>query len=411
MMAVRRRSVLTTTVRARLTGLLYTPALDSMTLDADDVELARTWLRRRDGWEDRSLTMRFEAEFRAWNGSRHAFSFASARVALSACVYALDLRPGDEVILPGYTCVVVANAFRFAGVRPVFADIELETYGLDVRRVAEKITPCTRAILLHHLYGLVCRDYDALLELAATRGIRVVEDCAHATGAEYRGQKVGTRGQLAIYSSEQSKVFNTTEGGLAATNDDGLAARLAEYQQQAPEADPARTEAQLRTLILNYYRAKAPQSWWRARAAVLRHGRNRVVTTTPEEELGIRPAHYGRRMSAPIAALGLNQLAKVDAYNRLRRENAARWDRWCNEAGYAPPLAISGSTPVYLRYPVLVEPERKRDTSWAVTELGIRVGEWFVGHLHPVRERMPDCPAAGVAVDRCVNLPCLLRSR
>src|SRR3989304_4500748 len=128
------------------------------------------------------------------NVSRHAFAFLGGRVALSACIHALGLAPGDEVILPGYTCVVVPNAFHYAGVRTVYADIELETYGLDAARAEEKITPNTRAILLHHMYGLVCRDYEDILALARRRGIRVIEDCAQSTGAGFGCAKGGDRG-------------------------------------------------------------------------------------------------------------------------------------------------------------------------------------------------------------------------
>src|SRR5689334_7861238 len=107
---------------------LTVPSLGSMTLDADDVSVARAWLRARSCWGSRDTVARYEREFAHWNGSRHAFAFMSGRVALSACIHALALAPGDEVVLPGYTCVVVRNAFRFAGIATTYSDIELDTY-------------------------------------------------------------------------------------------------------------------------------------------------------------------------------------------------------------------------------------------------------------------------------------------
>ena len=154
-----------------------------MTLDLDDVGIAKKWLNSREQWDDRNIIQQYESEFAAWNGSRFAFAFMGGRVGLSACIHALDLKPGDEVIVPGYTCVVVPNAFQYAGVKPVYADIELETYGLDAERVEERISTKTRAILIHHLYGLVCRDIEPLLDIAKRKGLRVIEDCAHSTGA------------------------------------------------------------------------------------------------------------------------------------------------------------------------------------------------------------------------------------
>jgi perosamine synthetase len=387
---------------------LTVPSLQSMTIGKDDVRLARMWQADRSRWSDETPIREFETAFASWNGSGHAFSFLGGRVALSACLEALALRPGDEVVIPGYTCVVVANALRFAGVGLVYADIELDTYGVDASRLEEKITPRTRAIVLHHLYGLVCRDYEQVVAIARARGLAVIEDCAHATGASFRGRRVGNLGDVAFYSSERSKVFNTIVGGMAVTNVPRLAERLRDYQARAPFPSEAETDQQLQNVILEYYEQRHPSRWWLGDVAEAVYGRHRLISTTREEEVGVRPATYGRRMPPPIAALGLNQLLKVDALNAERRATARRWDDWCGRRGYPRPLVVPDSQPVFLRYPVLVEPERKRDTSWARAELGVGIGVWFVSHLHPAKERIEGCPNADRAVAGCVNLPCLL---
>lgn len=387
---------------------LTAPSLDSMTLDEDDVDLARMWLRNRRRWGEREVISQFETEFARWNGSKYAFAFMGGRVALSACIYALNLQPGNEVILPGYTCVVVPNAFHYAGIKTVYSDIELDTYGLDAGKIEDKITAKTRAVLLHHLYGLVCRDYEAILDLAKRRDLRVIEDCAHATGAEYKGLKVGNRGDVGIYSSEQSKVFNTIQGGMAVTNDDALAQRLKEYYDQAPYPDESWIDKQLHNVILNFSQFKHPQRWWRGRLANILYGHKRLISTTLEEERGIRPAHYGRKMPTPIAALGINQLKKIDLYNKRRRQTAKEWDEWCDRKGYQKPYVAEDSLPVFLRYPVLVEPHKKQDTSWARRELGVDPGVWFVSHIHPVDWPVDGCQNADKAVQQCINLPCLV---
>lgn len=379
-----------------------------MTLAQDDVDIVRTWLQDRSNWGNREIVRQYEVEFARWNGSKYAFAFMSGREALSACIYALELQTGDEVILPGYTCVVVPNAFHYAGVKTVYCDIELNTYGPDVADIEKKITPKTRTILLHHLYGLVCRDYESILDLAKQFDLKVIEDCAHGTGAEYKGMKVGNRGDVAFYSSEQSKVFNTIQGGMAVTNNDNLAERLKKYYDQAPYPDEVWIEKQLYNVILNYYRFKHPQRWWLGDLADIMYSNKRLISTTPEEERGICPAYYGRKMPAPIAAIGLNQIKKIDQYNKWRRETANRWDRWCDEKGYQKPMVLQDSIPVFLRYPVLVEPEKKRNTSWAYKELGIELGIWFVSNIHPVQWPVKDCLNADIAVKRCINFPCLV---
>jgi perosamine synthetase len=382
-------------------------SLGSMTLDHDDVKLAKEWLKNRSHWMDEKVVSEYESEFARWNGSNYAFAFMGGRVALSACIHALGLKPGDEVILPGYTCVVVTNALHHAGVRAVFCDIELETFGLDIDQVKSKITSKTRAILLHHLYGLVSRDYDAILDLAKCSGLLIIEDCAQSTGVEYRGRKVGNWGDVSFYSSEQSKVFNTIQGGIAVTNEERFAKRLRDYYTQAPSPEEDWIEKQLSNVILNYYQFKHPQRWWLKDIVNMVYGDKRLISTTPDEEKGIRPFHYGRKMPPPIAVLGLNQLKKIDRYNEQRRKIAKRWDLWCEENGYRKPLIKADSIPVYLRYPVLVEPEKKRNRSWAEKQLGVELGVWFVSHIHPVPCHLEGCPQADEAVKRCINFPCL----
>lgn len=387
---------------------LTAPSLGSMTLDHDDVVLARTWLRDRSRWKERVVVDHYETDFANWNGSRFAFAFMGGRVALSACIHALGLQPEEEVILPGYTCIVVANAFHFAGVRTIYSDIELDTYGLDVNGVEEKITTRTRAILLQHLYGLVCRDYEAIIDLARRHDLWIIEDCAHSTGATYKGIKVGNFGDVAFYTSEQSKVFNTIQGGIAVTNNNNLAEKLKEYYLQAPVPDEDWIEKQLSNVIMSYYLYKHPKRWLFGDMIEILYGKKRVVSTTKEEENGIKPIHYGQKMPDPIAAIGLNQLGKIDRYNKYRRQAAKYWDEWCDLNGYKKPLIIKNSNPIYLRYPVLVEPEKKADTSWAREKLGVELGVWFTSQLHPVKCDIKACPNAERAVNQCINFPCLM---
>lgn len=360
------------------------------TLEQDDLELAREWLRHGDAWRDRSVVRDYEAAFADFNTSKHAYAFRSGREALSACLAALQLTSPSEVVLPGYTCVTVPNAIRFAGLTPVFADIELETFGMDVEALRRCLTPRTGAILLHHLYGLVCRDHHKILELARSMHIPVIEDCAHATGARIDGTTVGNHGDLAFYSSEQSKAFCSVMGGVAATNNDVLADRLEQQRSQAPWPDPAWTRNALENVCL------------------LHQGRANLVSTSAGETRFERPMDYGQAMPAPLAALARQQLEKLPAINERRRAAAQCWHAWCDAHGYRRPLVVAASEPIFLRYPVLVEPERKQDLRWAERELGFRPGRWFEGNLHPVHIELPQCPNGNEAVARCINLPTLM---
>lgn len=384
---------------------LAPPPLASATIDYDDVEIAKGLLRNKDTWHEGKIVQDYQDAFAAWNGSRFAFAFMGGRVALSAAISALGLKPGDEVILPGYTCIVVPNAFRYEGIEIVYSDIELDTYGLDASKLEEKISPATKAILLHHLYGLVCRDYDSILEIARKHRLQVIEDCAQSTGAVYKGRKVGNMGDVAFYSSEQSKIFTTVQGGMLCTNDEKVASRIADVYERSPLPTAERTEKLLWNVIINYYSSKATGRWWKKDIVQLLLDSKILISTTDEEIKGIKPSDYGCRMPPAIATIGLNQLKKIDAYNEQRRKMAKIWDAWCEENGYTKPFIVPDSTPAYLRYPVLVEPEKKMDTSWALRDPGVELGKWFVGNLHPLKAEIPDCPNADKAVLCCVNFP------
>ncbi len=394
--------------RAYLTGPPDVTFLVAQTLDRDAVSIARKALKDRSKWFDAGVVSDYAAEFAKWNGSRYAFAFMGGRVALSACIHALDLKEGDEVIVPAYTCVVVPNAFRYAGVTVVYSDIELDTYGLDVTQLEDKITPRTRAIVLQHLYGIVCRDYEAILDFAMRHGLKVIEDCAHSTGAEYKGMKVGNRGDVAFYSSNRAKVFSTVEGGIAVTSDELLCDRLKAYYDKASFPDGKLIDKLLHNVLLDFYSCRHPKRHILRQWAYIMYGDKWHYSTSQDELEGRMPVNYVAKMPAPLASLGLDQLKKMDDYNEKRRHTAARWDRWCEIHGYRRPVVIEDSTPVFLRYPVLAEQEKKSDGAWAAKELGIELGVWFTGKLHPVDVRIEGCPNADKAVRGCINFPTLM---
>jgi dTDP-4-amino-4,6-dideoxygalactose transaminase len=379
----------------------------SMTLDQDDVEIAERFLRKGTSWDSAPFLEEYERAFAAWNGCERAFAFASGRESLSACLAALGIGSGDEVVVPAFTCVVVPNAVKYAGAKVAWADIELESYGLSVEDLERHLTPRTKAVLIQHLFGLVCRDYEAVLDLAARRGIRVIEDCAHATGAMFRGRRVGLGGDAAFYSSEHSKAFCTIMGGVAIARDPAVKQRLESHARSLLPSEDATAIAHLRTLALEYRRYKDPQAWWKAEMARAA-SEDAPESLTEDEKRGVRPPSYGRRLAAPLAAIGANQIRKLDAYNERRRRTAARWDAWCDARGYAKPKVIEGSTPIFLRYPVMVEREKKRKRSWGYREFGTKPGAWFVSHTHPVPSSLEGFPNADEAVARCINLPCLI---
>ncbi len=159
----------------------------------------------------------FESEFAAYQGVEFAVGVGSGTEALHLALRALGIGPGDEVICPTFTFIATAGAVSLTGAKPVFADICLDTYTLDPSRIEPLITEATKAIIVVHLYGLAA-DMTPLLALARKRGLAVIEDCAQSTGALYKGNKVGTLGDVGCFSFFPSKnLGGIGDGGIVVT--------------------------------------------------------------------------------------------------------------------------------------------------------------------------------------------------
>lgn len=164
----------------------------------------------------------FEQEFALYCGVRFGVAVANGTLALEAALHACGIGPGDEVIVPARTFIATASAVVARGATPVVADVEIHSQNLSAETITPLITGKTKAFICVHLNGLPC-DMQPIVELAAQHGCRVIEDCAQAHGAEYRGRKVGSLGDIAAFSFCQDKIMTTGgEGGMVVTNDETL---------------------------------------------------------------------------------------------------------------------------------------------------------------------------------------------
>ena len=166
----------------------------------------------------------FNERFAAAHGAQHGVAAANGTVALEVALLAGGLQPGDEVIVPAYTWVGTAAAVLFAGGVPVFADSDPETYCIAPAAVEAAVTPRTRAVIPVHL-GMQMADMDAILAIALRHNLLVVEDCAHAHGARWKGRGAGSIGQLGAFSMQTSKLLTAGEGGMIVTSSEELAER------------------------------------------------------------------------------------------------------------------------------------------------------------------------------------------
>jgi len=163
----------------------------------------------------------FEEGFADFCGVKYGCSVSSGTAALHLALLSLGIGSGDEVIVPALTFVATANVVTFTGASPVFVDVREENFNIDPEEIERAITKKTRAIIVVHLYGNPC-DMDAIMSIARRHGLWVIEDCAEAHGAEYRGRRVGSFGKVGCFSFFGNKIMTTGEGGMVVTNNAAL---------------------------------------------------------------------------------------------------------------------------------------------------------------------------------------------
>jgi dTDP-4-amino-4,6-dideoxygalactose transaminase len=267
----------------------------------------------------------FEDAFARRLGGGRAVTTSYGRMAAFYILKALDLPPGSEVVFPALTFWVVPEMARAAGLVPVFADVDPGTFNLDPVAVERVITPRTRAVVPTHVYGLPC-DMDEILAVARRHRLKVVEDCAHALGATYRGRPVGTLGDAALFSFQVLKPLNTCGGGMAFTRNAVLGARIAALAAAVPPPSAARVLKRLRLARLEralmeprLFSASLFPLLWTAS-----HLRSRVDVYMWERIRSLTPfpADYPERYSNVQAVLGLAGLDHLSEWTRVACDHA-----------------------------------------------------------------------------------------
>ena len=229
----------------------------------------------------------FEKEFAVWCGTRYAVALSNGTLALDVALKALDIGPGDEVVVTPRTFIASVSCVVSAGAIPVFADVGADSGNLSAATIAKVITPRTKAVICVHLAGWPC-DMDPIMELAETHGFKVIEDCAQAHGARYKDRSVGSIGHVGAWSFCQDKIMSTGgEGGMVTTNDETL---------------------------------------WRDMWSFKDHGKSYAAVYERQHAPGFRWLHesFGTnwRMLEMQAAIGRIQLRRMDDWTAKRAANA-----------------------------------------------------------------------------------------
>jgi dTDP-4-amino-4,6-dideoxygalactose transaminase len=309
----------------------------------------------------------FEAAFAARHGlgPAHAIAAAYGRIAFYYMLKALDLPAGSEIIFPSLTFWVVPELARVAGLTVVFADVDPKTFNIDPDSVERLITDRTRAIVPTHLYGLPC-DMDRLMAIAERHNLIVLEDCAHALGATYKGKAVGTFGSGALFSFQTLKPLNCYGGGLALVSDEALAAKVRAIVEALPWPSEKRVTDRLLMGRLQRIFMKPwvfsislfPVLW----VSALIDANPDVFFWEKIRSLHPLPEQYTERFPNVQAVIGLEALKHLDEWTSQAQANAAYVNRTlAGIPGIQLPLSPSDRTHVYYQYCVIGPEGPQRD--------------------------------------------------
>lgn len=306
----------------------------------------------------------FENRFAEFQGMDYAIAASFGRMAFYYILRALELPPGSEIIFPALTFWVVPEIARRAGLKPVFIDVDAQTFNLDPARIEAAITERTRAIVPTHLYGQPC-PMSEVMRIAEKHNLIVIEDCAQAAGARYRGHRVGTFGHASFFSFQMLKGINTYGGGMAVTNDSTIGAKV---RAQA-EAEPLQTTSELVKRFAAGVSARSLVSpkgfaWWgypigAVASVVTDHDLSKYFWESIRP-LDRFPRAYQRRFSNVQAILGLRALERLDEFNERSREHAEIYTRGLAEcASIQTPYVNPEVEHVYYQYCIYVSDPRR----------------------------------------------------
>ena len=319
---------------------------------------------------------KFEDSLAGYTEAKYAIALNSCTAALHLSLVALGIGGGDEVITTPFTFVATANVIVHVGAKPVFVDIERDTYNIDPEKVEEAVTSKTRAIIPVHYAGQPC-DMKTINEIAEGHGLSVVEDAAHALGAEYEGKKIGTFSDATCFSFYPTKNITTGEGGAVTTNNKELADKLGVLRLHGMDKSA-------------WKRYSFKGSWY---YEVLECG-------------------FKENMSDIQAALGIHQIRKLDKFMEIRRKYAEIYTKELGKLGeiITPHEKPNVKHPYHL-YPILLRSYDRGKFIERMGEIGISCSVHFIPlHLHPFYRntfgsKRGDFPVAEWVYDREVSLP------
>ncbi|MBL7159182.1 DegT/DnrJ/EryC1/StrS family aminotransferase [Candidatus Microgenomates bacterium] len=384
--------------------------------EKDDVFLALKLLFSPWQWKRGEYIEKLEKEFAKYLGVKHATSFNSGRTAQLAILKSLRLGKGDQVLLQAFTCVVVPNSVLWIGAKPVYVDIEKNTFNINPNNLKKKINSSSRAIIVQHTFGQPA-EMEKILKIAKKNNLIVIEDCAHSLGAKYKGQLTGTFGKASFFSFGRDKVISSVFGGMAVTNDDVLGEGLKSFQKNLQSPSYFWIFQQLlhplifNLLVLPFY------NFFGVGKIILFLLQKANLLSFPvekKERLAKKPSIHPAKLPHALVILAYHQFKKLDRFNKKRLEIADHYQQELKKLPISLPKIDDGS--IVFRYPIKTKKALK--LYQFAKKRGVLLGNWYANVIDPkgvnfdkIGYEKGTCSTAEQVAKQVINLPTHPRMR
>lgn len=387
----------------------------SPNVEKDDVKLALKLLFLPFKWKRGNSIKKLEENFKNYLGVKYAFSFNSGRSALCVILKALSeaegLKAGDNVLLQAFTCNAVPNPILWASLNPIYVDCD-SNFNIDIEDLKQKIqlpNSNFQLLIVQHTFGLPA-NMDEIMQIARENNLIIIEDCAHALGAKYNNQYVGTFGKAAFFSFSRDKVISCVYGGMAVTNNDKIGKKLEQLQKEFGQPSLFWIKQQLlHPVLLNYIVLPFYKFFDLGKLFLIfsqwMHFLSKAVSW--KEKRGLKPEYFPKALPNASALMAQNQLKKLEKFNKHRRKVAELYlKELANTKFILPP-----SDGIFLRFSVQ-HPKAHQIIYDAWHKENILLGDWYTSPIAPndtklseIRYKKGMCPNAEKLAKETLNLP------
>ena len=346
--------------------------------EKDDIFLALKLIFQTWSWkkQKKDYSLLLEKRFKEYLKTDYVFSFNSGRSCLMAILNSLNLEENDEVLLQAFTCNAAVNPIIWSHLKPIFIDVDEGTFNMDAEDLKKKITLKSKAVIVQHTFGLPAY-MDKILEICNKHNLILIEDCAHSLGAEYKGKKTGTLGNVSFFSFSRDKIISSVYGGVAVTNNKELAEKIKQYQEKISYPSCFWIFQQLihpvlmNSLILPIY-------GFLGKYLLILFQSMHVLSKAVhwKEKRGLKPNYFPKKMPNALAVLALKQFEKLEKFNKHRKELSSFYRK--ELSSFRLP---EDTEQIYLRF--TIKHPKAHEIIKKAWQKNILIGDWYTSVIAP----------------------------